>query len=115
MKRALAIGLLATAALAVSTAPAHAEGLPLTDTADTGSSRVIQCEGGREVVVYDGTGSAAADLGSAAVGLGYVILHDVLTGNTGSGADAAVDGPCDTDEQGGMTRLLTALHTGSQG
>ncbi|UFS94247.1 hypothetical protein [Nocardia huaxiensis] len=115
MKRALAIGLLATASLAVSTAPAHAEGLALTDTAGTGSSEVIQCNGGREVVVYNGTGSAVVDAGSAATGMVYVILYEVLIGGTGSGADASIDGPCDMDEQDGMTRLLTSLHTGSKG
>lgn len=113
MKRLVVTGLISVAAAAAAAAPAQAEGLTLIDSPSTGSARVVpDCERG-PMVEFLGTGSAAVDLGAF---FGALAANTVITGsaNTGSGADAAVDGPCnDISERGQVTKLLTYLYSGS--
>ncbi|MGW4367383.1 hypothetical protein ACWEKT_17235 [Nocardia takedensis] len=112
MKRLLTTGLVLAAATAVATAPARAEGLALVDSPSSGSAEVVpDCFNG-PMVQFNGTGSAVLDIGAE---LGAVVALSVYPGlPSGSGSDAAVDGPCaDTDERGYVTRLLTFLHSGS--
>lgn len=113
MKRLITTGLVAVAATALSAAPAQAEGLTLVDSPSTGSTEVVpDCWNG-PMVLFNGTGSAAIDLGAD---LGAMVVLALIGGeaNTGSGQDGAVDGPCaDTAERNAMTKLLTYLNSGS--
>lgn len=112
MKRFLVTGLLAVAATAVAAAPAQAQGATPIDSPSAGSAEVIpECSGG-PMVQFNGTGSAAVDFGAEI--LAWVPLYLLPGANSGSGENAAVEGPCeDAAERGAMTRLLTYLHSGS--
>ncbi|MBF6357170.1 hypothetical protein IU449_21935 [Nocardia higoensis] len=116
MKRLLTTGLIAVATAAVAAAPAQAQGLTLVDSPSTGSTEVVpDCWNG-PMVQFNGTGSSGLDLGAqfgAEVALRLLSL--VSPGaNTGSGQDAAVDGPCDDpNERDRVTQFLTYLNSGS--
>ncbi|MFF2556641.1 hypothetical protein ACFVUS_36925 [Nocardia sp. NPDC058058] len=108
MKRAIAAGLLATAALAVSAAPAQAEGPATIGNVGTGSTETIHCDDGTRVQ-FLGTGSAVLDLGANVLGL----LYDGAVG-TGS-TDNSSQVPCNTTRRG-LDALLTSLYrSGSAG
>ncbi|AXK85708.1 hypothetical protein SAMN05421776_110136 [Nocardia farcinica] len=118
MKRLLTTGLvaLATTTTAVAAAPAQAEGLALVDSPSTGSTEVVpECYNG-PMVLFHGTGSATLDsAASMAAEVTLMALSLFSPGaNTGSGDDAAVDGPCaDPGERDKVTQFLTYLHSGS--
>ncbi|WP_067859148.1 hypothetical protein [Nocardia shimofusensis] len=116
MNRLLVTGLIAIAATAAVAAPAQARGLTLVDSPSTGSTEVVpDCWNG-PMVLFHGTGSATLDSG-AQVGarIALWLLSLVSPGaNTGSGDEAAVDGPCaDPGERDSVTQFLTYLHSGS--
>lgn len=116
MKRLLTTGLVTVATAAVIAAPAQAQGLTLVDSPSTGSTEVVpDCWNG-PMVLFNGTGSAGLDTGAevgAEVALRLLALFSPAA-NTGSGQDAAVDGPCDDpNERDKVTQFLTYLNSGS--